>query len=140
MLGSNNIKSSSKSQAVIALSSGEAEYYGLGGVLSQAMGEKATAADWNIKLEIEAVMDATAAIAIGSRKGLGRVKHIDTMYLWCQDCIREKKASLTKVPTDKMVADFLTKVGTAAKLLWCLAAMNFEYCTGRHSKAKMLDF
>ena len=54
--------------------------------------------------------------------------------------VEEKKANLTTVPTDKMVADILTKVGTAAKLLWYLAAMNFEYCTGRHAKAKMLDF
>ena len=29
-------------------------------------------------------MDATAGIAIGSRRGLGRVKHIDTVFLWAQ--------------------------------------------------------
>ena len=32
MLGPNNMKAISKAQTVIALSSGEAEYYGLGGV------------------------------------------------------------------------------------------------------------
>eukprot|EP00971_Amphidinium_carterae_P106673 2113176-Amphidinium_carterae.1 len=30
-------------------------------------------------------MDATAGISIGSRRRLGRVKHIDTVFLWCQE-------------------------------------------------------
>ncbi len=32
-------------------------------------------------------MDATAGLAIGSRNGLGRVKHIDTVFLWAQEVV-----------------------------------------------------
>ena len=39
-------------------------------------------------------MDATAGIAIGSRKGIGRVKHIDTVFLWVQAMVTEGKISL----------------------------------------------
>ena len=34
-------------------------------------------------------MDATAGFAIGSRRGLGRVRHIDTVFIWVQTFSRE---------------------------------------------------
>ena len=40
--------------------------------------------DWGWKFNAYTWMDATAGIAIGSRRGLGRVKHIDTVFLWVQ--------------------------------------------------------
>ena len=83
MLGSSCIRTYSKGQGVIALSSGEAEYYGLTGGLSAALGDFSLAEDWSVKLAAHAIMDATAGIAIGSRRGLGKVKHIDTVFLWC---------------------------------------------------------
>ena len=54
-------------------------------------------------------MDATAGIAMGSRRGLGRVKHIDTLFLWVQTMVTEGKISLGKKPPKEMPADILTK-------------------------------
>ena len=37
---------------------------------------------WVWKFKAHVWMDATAGIAVGSRRGLGRVKHIDTVFFW----------------------------------------------------------
>ena len=79
-LGKNTIRTTCKSQAVIALSSGEAEYYGSVSGLCQGLGEQSTLYDWGITIPMIAFMDATTGLAIGSRHGLGKVKHIDTVF------------------------------------------------------------
>ena len=63
-------------------------------------------------------MDATAGTAIGSRRGLGRVKHIDTVFLWVQTMVTRGKISLGKKPTKD---DILTKHVDAATMLNCLS-------------------
>ena len=68
-------------------------------------------------------MDATAGIAIGSRRGLGRVKHIDTVFLWVQAMVKEGKISLGKKPTKEMLADLLTKLVDAATVLNCVTGL-----------------
>ena len=65
-------------------------------------------------------MDATAGIAIGSRRGVGRVKHIDTVFLWLQAMVTEGKISLGKKPTKEVLADFLTKFVDAATIKSCM--------------------
>ena len=54
-------------------------------------------------------MDATAGAAIGSRRGIGRVKHLRTCFLWVQDYITKGDIQVTKVHTSENVADILTK-------------------------------
>ena len=64
---------------MIALSSSEAEYFGLASAPSQMLGLQSILLDWAWKFKARVWMDATAGIATGSRRGLGRVKHIDTV-------------------------------------------------------------
>ena len=80
-LGRSVIKATAKGQAVIALSSGEAEYYGLISTARAALGEQAMLADWNISCPLRDNMDASTGISIESRRGLGKVKHINTCFL-----------------------------------------------------------
>ena len=80
-LGKCKIRTTCKSQAVIALSSVEAGSYGLVSGLFQALGEQTTFQDWGIKVSIAGYMDTTTGLSIGSRHGLGKVKHIDTVFL-----------------------------------------------------------
>ena len=91
-LGKCTIRTTCKSQAIIALSSGEAEYHGLVFKLCQALGEQSTLQDWGVKVSIVGCMDATTGLSIGSRHGLGKVKHIDTVFLWAQDKILERRS------------------------------------------------
>ena len=75
MLGNHMLKSWSNTQKVIALSSGEAEYYGMATGIAQAMGMKAICADAGLgNMQIKASTDSTAAKGIVSRKGMGKNK------------------------------------------------------------------
>ena len=75
MLGTHVLKSWSTNQAVIALSSGEAEYYGMVKGASQSIGLRGLADDLGVtyKGPIQINTDASAAIGIGSRLGTGKV-------------------------------------------------------------------
>ena len=134
-LGSSTIKTGCKSQAVIALNSGEAEYYGLVSAACNALGEQSTLKDWGIFLPIQSWMDASTGLSIGSRHGLGRVKHIDTVFLWVQDAVSNGKISLGKKHTDEMLADLLTKPLDRSRIQYLLSGMNYRYTEGRHHLA-----
>ena len=117
------------------MSSGEAEYYGLVSGASQVLGEQATARDWRVKLTARIWMDATAGIAIGSRKGLGRVKHIDTVFLWVQEMVRSGRIIIGKKGTTEMLADMLTKPLKGVKIAEFMEFMHYRFATGRHGMA-----
>ena len=115
---------------MIALSSGDAEYYGLVSATSQMLGLQSILLDWGWKFKAHAWMDATAGIAIGSRRGLGRVKHIDTVFHWVQAMVTEGKISLGKKPTKEMLADFLTKHVDASTMQNCMAGLGVKIKSG----------
>ena len=134
-LGNSTTKTSCKSQAVIALSSGEAEYYGLVSAACNALGEQSVLKDWGIWLPIHGWMDANTGLSIASRHGLGRVKHIDTVFLWMQDAVAKGRISLGKKPAAEMLADLLTKPLEQARVRYLLECMNYYYAEGRHHLA-----
>ena len=80
------IKSWSTNQTVIALSSGEAEYYGMVKGGSMGLGSKAILEDLGVHLSepIEFKTDASAAIGISCRLGAGKVRHVEVNRLWSQ--------------------------------------------------------
>ena len=66
MWGKHLIKSLSSTQTVVALSSGEAEYYGMVKGASVALGLQAVLSDSDVSCRIVLKSDASAAIAIAS--------------------------------------------------------------------------
>ena len=78
-LGKHLVKSWSTSQAVIALSSGEAEYYGMVKGGSTGLGSKAILEDLGVHMSeaIEIKTDASAAIGMACRIGGGKITHIE---------------------------------------------------------------
>ena len=123
MLGGSTVSTYCKGQAVIALSSGEAEYYGLVSATSQMLGLQSILFDWGWKFN-------AAGFAIGSRRGLGRVKHINTVFLWVQAMVLKGKIILSKKPTKEMLADFLTKHIDAATMQSCMAGLGMRFQSG----------
>ena len=92
MLGSHVIKHWATTQHTFALSSGESEYYALVKSASQSIGLQSMQNDINIShLGIEIKTDASAAIGIASRRGLGRVRHIEVAQLWIQEKVAQGK-------------------------------------------------
>ena len=135
MVGRNCMRNKVAGQGVIAISSGEAEYYGLTLGMSQALGDVSLARDWNIRLRCHIWMGATTGIAMGSRRGLGNVKHIDTVFLWCQEVVNAGRATLGKKHTKEMLADMNTKVLTLREVEGFMSTMGYEFRNGRHSLA-----
>ena len=81
----------SKTQANIALSSAEAEYYGMVKAASEGLGLKAMTEDFESKTDPWMFVDATAAMGVSQRIGLGKLRHLDTQSLWLQEAIRIEK-------------------------------------------------
>ena len=135
MAGCNQLRSICRGQAVVALSSGEAEFYALVTSASEALGEQAIAREWSVRLDITLWFDATAGAAMSSRRGLGRVKHIHTAFLWIQSYVTNGVIKLGKKHTSQNLADILTKPVTSALMTRMMDLMGFKVVSGRSSIA-----
>ena len=89
------------------------------------------ARDFGVALKLHIWMDATAGAAIGSRRVLGKVKHIDTVFLWVQDIVNRGRITLGKKHTSENYADNLTKPVDANTLRKFMSQMGFEFLSGR---------
>ena len=109
MHGTHCIKTWSSTQGIIALSSAEAEYYGIVKAASQGIGIKSMCLDFDRKVSFEILTDASAARSIANRQGLGKVRHIDTHFLWVQQRVHRGDFIVSKVWGKENPADLLTK-------------------------------
>ena len=109
MIGGCLVKHWSKTQPTIALSSGEAELSGIGMGMAQCLGMQSLAKDMGLDLEGHVHSDATAAIGISRRRGLGKARHLHTTDLWVQENVRCGQVELHKVPGADNPADMMTK-------------------------------
>merc|ERR1711994_423562 len=108
-LGPHLIKSWSTTQSVVALSVGEAEYYGLVRGASVGLGMASILADFGLDMRVRVNSDSSTGIGIASRTGLGKVRHIEVAQLWVQEKVRLGTITLTKVPGKRNLSDALTK-------------------------------
>jgi hypothetical protein len=83
-IGDHVIKTWSNTQTTIALSSGEAEYYGMVKGAATALGVRSMLHDLGVEVQIRLRTDASAAKGIASRRGLGKIRHIEVNQLWLQ--------------------------------------------------------
>ena len=102
-------KSWAGTQSTIAASSGEAEYYSLIKGAAEGLGFQALAKDLGFDMNIFVWVDASAAKAIVSRIGLGKVRHMEVKYLWAQEAHRDERFRIRKVAGAKNPSDVLTK-------------------------------
>ena len=96
-IGTHYIKSWSKNQSVIALSSAAAELYGIIKTANETLGIISILWDWNILMGADVLADASAALGIIGRSGPGKLRHIDTSYSWLQQESIKEKIKLNKV-------------------------------------------
>ena len=88
LFGGYNIKQWSKTQTTIALSSGEDELHGINPGITQGVGLQSIAKDLGFDLKFRLHFDATAALGICRRHGLGKIRHLDVADLWAQHEVR----------------------------------------------------
>ncbi len=70
--------------------------------------------------------DASAALGIIQRRGLGKVRHIDTHHLWIQEVAAKKKLKYGKIAGEKNCADLLTKHLDQATMTKHLKTLDIE--------------
>ena len=109
MWGNHFIKSWAKGQAIVALSSAEAELYAIVKATVEALGVKSALEDWNVSIPVEVLADASAALAIVERRGLGKIRHLDTRHLWIQYACARRDVKYRKVAGTVNPADLMTK-------------------------------
>ena len=102
---------------ILALSSGESELGGLVRACTEGLGMRSLLLDFNIKVDIVIKSDATAAIGMAKRQGLGRVRHLATSDLWIQQRLRQGDFSIQKHPGISNSADLMTKVKSRPDIL-----------------------
>ena len=125
MLGKHLIKSWSSTQKVIALSSGEAELYALLKGATQAKGLMSMLQDWYIVTQSIVNTDATAAMGIAYRQGLGKTRHIVTQYLRIQEEVSDKSLAIENVNTNLNPADVLTKGLNEETMIFIVKVLDF---------------
>ena len=138
MLGNHTLNHYSTTQSTVALSSGEAELGGIGKGATTGLGTQSLAEDLGVKLNVHVRTDATAAIGICRRRGLGKVRHLDVADLWVQERLKTGDFALSKVPGSQNPADALTKHVAGPLLQEHLARMHLQLQDGRAASAPQL--
>ena len=94
---------------VLALSTGEAELMSVVRASVEALGLRAIYDDFGLKMRIAIRSDATAAIGMVARLGLGRVRHLAVADLWVQGKAKSGELNFSKVDGKGNPSDALTK-------------------------------
>ena len=95
-------------------------------------------ADFDIKANCTVCTDASAAIGMVHRQGLGKTRHIEVQYLWIQQAVAAGKLGVVKVGTDDNPADLMTKHLRAEIASRHLEALRYYVSTGRAASAPSL--
>lgn len=133
--GQNFLKSWSRTMQLLALSSGEAELCAVTKGAAEGLGVQALLSDFGFTSTVELHSDATAAIGICRRLGLGRVRHLAVSDLWLQQRVRQGDLTVHKVPGKQNPADILTKYRSARDSFGLLQRVGIFLAPGRPASA-----
>ena len=100
MLGSQLVKSWSRTQDSVTLSSAEAELVGLGKLAVESLGIRSMCREWELTAEGKTstlYVDASAALSIAKRQGAGKMRHVNVNSLWLQEKEIQQEMSCEKI-------------------------------------------
>jgi hypothetical protein len=135
MHGKHMVKFLSTTQAPINLSSGESEWHAAVRSGSALVGFVNLLADFGRTLPAVLCLDASATIGIASRRGVGKIRHLDVDTLWLQWLVTHRKVKLEKVDGKVNVADLGTKHLDGPTLRRLLEILGFYFAEGRSKLA-----
>ena len=139
MWGSHALKTYSRQQRTIALSSAEAELYALVAASAEGLGLCAYGRDLGIELKPRVYTDASAALGIAQRRGIGKLRHVQTQSLWVQQAHATKQIAFEKVPGADNPSDMMTKHVPSELLEKHMKCMNLYIEEGRAVGAPQLS-
>ena len=138
-IGGHLIRSYSKTQSVIAKSSGESELYAAVRASAEGLGILTLLSDFGLKeMKVSVGMDASAAIGIAQRQGIGKLRHIEVDVLWLQEQQARRLLPIVKVPGPRNPSDMGTKNIAVALLDQYITQLNLEVVEGRAAIAQQL--
>ncbi len=99
LVGSHCLRTWSSTQAPVALSSAEAEYYAMVDATTRAVGIRAMLLELGVLCRgpIELFSDSSAARGFTARKGLGKMRHLEVRHLWLQAEVSSHRVVLRRV-------------------------------------------
>ena len=104
----------------------------------ELMGMRSILQDFGYRVSLDLSTDATAAIGMVVREGLGKVRHLAVADLWVQDRERLGDINYRKFEGHDNPADAMTKGIGAEPMERHLAKMEFVQAPGRHRLAPEL--
>ena len=128
-LGNMLLKTWSKEQKQKALSSGEAELYAANMGASEGLGIQSLAKDFGIQAKVRVEVDASAAVGIIQRRGLGKLRHVHTQDLWSQEAVRRGAFTIRRIDGSTNTSDIGTKPLGRALMEKHLLTMGMESVT-----------
>ena len=84
MFGGHCLKTYASTQPLIALSVGEAEYYGIVKGGCTGLGMQSLFRDLVVDVDVQINTDSSTGKSVASRRGAGKIRHLDTRDLWIQ--------------------------------------------------------
>ena len=106
---------------------------------STSLGMQSLARDLGWEWSLEVCTDASAAIGINRRRGLGKIRHLAAADFWVQDTLPAGDFTLSKVPGASNPADILTKYVERPTLSKHLDALGLICEEGRQDSAPMIE-
>ena len=125
------MKGWSKTIATLCLSTGESELAAVVKGAAEALGLKAVLRDLGRTVSIDMAADATAAIGMVKRQGLGRIRHLAVADLWVQQRVANGELRVSKIHGRENPADLFTKVLPKEHCFYLMKKLGFDIRDGR---------
>ena len=105
------------------------------------LGSKAILEDLGVHLNepIEIKTDASAAIGIACRVGIGKIRHIEVNQLWLQHKVAKGEIVAVKVSGEDNLADALTKIVGGLNISAHIEGVGSYTSRDRHELAPSLE-
>ena len=99
---------------------------------SVALGVIGMLADFGVSVKVTLHTDLAAATGIGSRRGMGKVRHIELNQLWLQEKVAVGAVRVFKISGADNFSDSLTKHSVVDRIRQTLKCANQDIVLGRH--------
>ncbi len=109
MRGAHVLKTWCTTQATVALSSAEAELVAAVRGAAEGLAAQALSRDFGHECKLRINMDSSAARGIVRRRGIGKIRHLDTRLLWMQERVHACDLDVSKIAETENPVDLLTK-------------------------------
>ena len=137
-IGQHTIKGWSKTQSLVGLSSGESELYAAFKAAAEGLGMLAMLSDIGWQMMREVWGDASAALGIIHRRGLGKTRHLDIGHLWIQEVAARDKLKFKKIFGKENPADLSTKYFDEKTNQHHVGKLAYRFNSGRAQEAPKL--